>query len=172
MSTCRHFTQKNVLLAEGYYYILQHHNKIQRLWNIISNWNLVDYYYLAMSSIACCLCGRQIQANAAAMCMDCLKIEVDITTNIAKNCDVLQCGKCGRWQLRNNQWVHHGNLQFMTEFIIAELMSSFNCITRHGIGNTNGLLPKENSRLRSVRYEDHGCCVDLDRTSFEKVSSS
>lgn len=44
------------------------------------------------------------------MCIDCLKIEVDLSTQISKNVDLIQCGKCGRWCLRNNQWMHHGRL--------------------------------------------------------------
>jgi len=39
------------------------------------------------------------------MCYDCLKLQVNIT--IAKTGDIVQCGKCERWHVRQDQWIHH-----------------------------------------------------------------
>lgn len=62
-----------------------------------------------MTTILCCLCGTKILANEAAMCMDCLRNQVDITSDIATNVDLIQCGKCFSWFTGKDTWVHHGN---------------------------------------------------------------
>ena len=57
--------------------------------------------------IACCLCGIPMSPNEVAMCLQCLKEQVDITSNIEKNCEILQCTKCKKWHFRHDQWVSY-----------------------------------------------------------------
>lgn len=46
-------------------------------------------------------------ANDAAMCMDCLRIEVDVTLGVSRNSAIVQCGKCDRWCVKKDTWAHH-----------------------------------------------------------------
>eukprot|EP01041_Mallomonas_annulata_P002263 gene2263-4403_t len=59
------------------------------------------------STIACCLCGIQMLPNDAAMCVLCLKRTVDLTDLIQTNCEVIQCKKCERWHVRQDQWINY-----------------------------------------------------------------
>jgi NMD3 family len=66
-------------------------------------------YNLHMSGfgeIKCCLCGKSIPPNAAALCGECLRTEVDITDSIPeKGLKLFQCRKCLRWQGKNEHYV-------------------------------------------------------------------
>jgi nonsense-mediated mRNA decay protein 3 len=48
-------------------------------------------------SILCCLCGSAIQPNAANMCGNCLRSQVDITDGITKQVTLFWCRGCGRY---------------------------------------------------------------------------
>ena len=70
-------------------------------------------YGATVGNIKCCICGTSIQANNAAMCLQCLvQTDNDQTKNQGALAgelerEVTQCGKCDRWQLRQDAWVHH-----------------------------------------------------------------
>ena len=59
------------------------------------------------SKILCCLCGVSIIPNEAAMCMDCLRSEVDITSDFNKDYEIVQCRKCDRFCVSRDHWAHH-----------------------------------------------------------------
>ena len=52
---------------------------------------------LTQPSILCCLCGAAIQPNAANMCSNCLRSQVDITDGITKQLTLFWCRGCGRY---------------------------------------------------------------------------
>ena len=58
------------------------------------------------STLLCCLCGSNIEYNAAAMCMHCLRQQVDVTEGIRRDMDLLNCGKCERWHVKEDNWMH------------------------------------------------------------------
>lgn len=43
----------------------------------------------AFSTIACCLCGTSIEPNEVAMCLVCLRGEVNITDGIGRHAEVV-----------------------------------------------------------------------------------
>ena len=49
-----------------------------------------------MPKVLCCLCGVSIDPNAANMCVNCLRGQVDITENIPKSLILHQCRGCQR----------------------------------------------------------------------------
>lgn len=57
--------------------------------------------------ILCCLCGTSIEPNSAAMCIECLRAQVDITGGIERTGEVVQCRKCERWHIKQDQWTFH-----------------------------------------------------------------
>lgn len=57
--------------------------------------------------ILCCLCGTSIEPNDAAMCIDCLRAEFDITGGLERNGEVVQCRKCERWHIKQDQWTYY-----------------------------------------------------------------
>ena len=59
-----------------------------------------------VSMILCCLCGSSIEYNQSAMCIQCLRLQVDVTKDIKRDLDMLNCGKCGRWHIGENTWMH------------------------------------------------------------------
>lgn len=58
-----------------------------------------------ISKILCCLCGTSIDPNAAAMCIQCLRGECDITGEIETSLEVTQCRKCEKWLHKLDQWI-------------------------------------------------------------------
>eukprot|EP00605_Chrysophyceae_sp_TOSAG23-4_P000789 GSChrysophyteH1.ASY1.ANO1.878.1 assembled CDS len=60
----------------------------------------------ATTKMLCCLCGVSIEYNAAAMCVSCLRNQVDVTEGIKRNLECLNCGKCGRWHVTGDHWMH------------------------------------------------------------------
>lgn len=56
------------------------------------------------NKILCCLCGISIEPNNAAMCTTCLQLEYDITKEIDKVITLIQCSKCNRYHVKQDQW--------------------------------------------------------------------
>ncbi|DAZ94201.1 TPA: hypothetical protein N0F65_000428 [Lagenidium giganteum] len=50
-----------------------------------------------LPTILCCMCAAPIKANAANMCVSCLKNQVDITEGIPKESIIHQCRGCMKW---------------------------------------------------------------------------
>jgi nonsense-mediated mRNA decay protein 3 len=67
----------------------------------------LEKYLLQGMKILCCLCGVSIDANSAAMCIDCLKAQVDVTGGIDKTGEVVQCRKCERWHIFQDKWTYY-----------------------------------------------------------------
>merc|ERR1712168_204243 len=58
--------------------------------------------------ILCCECGIPIEPNPTNMCVACLKLSVDITSQIPRQGAINHCKGCGRWLANNsnaNSWV-------------------------------------------------------------------
>ncbi|KAG5437465.1 hypothetical protein PCANB_000893 [Pneumocystis canis] len=55
--------------------------------------------------ILCCQCGVAISSNLSTMCMDCIKVNVDITEGISKENVMYSCRGCGRFLHSQNQWL-------------------------------------------------------------------
>lgn len=58
-----------------------------------------------LPTILCCLCGTAITANAAKMCVSCLRGQVDITESIPKQSSVHYCRGCARYLQPPKHWV-------------------------------------------------------------------
>lgn len=41
------------------------------------------------------------------MCLQCLDLQIDIKSEIETKVDLIQCKKCSRWHIRQNQWAPH-----------------------------------------------------------------
>ncbi|KAF0699364.1 Aste57867_10080 [Aphanomyces stellatus] len=50
-----------------------------------------------LPNILCCICAVPIKANAANMCVSCLKGQVDVTEGIPKEIIIHQCRGCLKW---------------------------------------------------------------------------
>ncbi|WBW70603.1 ribosome export adaptor Nmd3 [Schizosaccharomyces osmophilus] len=57
------------------------------------------------SRILCCECGVPTEPNAAAMCMDCIKLKVDVTTGITREGTINHCRECERYMQPPNHWI-------------------------------------------------------------------
>eukprot|EP00730_Choanoeca_flexa_P014179 TRINITY_DN6105_c0_g1_i2.p1 TRINITY_DN6105_c0_g1~~TRINITY_DN6105_c0_g1_i2.p1 ORF type:complete len:530 (+),score=169.56 TRINITY_DN6105_c0_g1_i2:114-1703(+) len=77
--------------------------------------NAVDGYSLtqpaedapgAMQSILCCQCGVAIPPNPAAMCVNCIRSQVDITEGIPKQMTIHFCRGCERYLNPPNTYIH------------------------------------------------------------------
>ena len=55
------------------------------------------------NTILCCLCGKSIRFNSAAMCDACIASEVDISEGIPKQSQLLWCKQCLR--INRPPWV-------------------------------------------------------------------
>ena len=58
--------------------------------------------------IACCMCGTSIDPNDAAMCIQCLRNEIDMSALIGRGMtELVRCKKCDRWLTSRDHWQHH-----------------------------------------------------------------
>ena len=57
--------------------------------------------------ILCCLCGTSIEPNDAAMCIDCLRQQFDLSAIISPTNELIACRKCDRFQTTKDHWQHH-----------------------------------------------------------------
>lgn len=55
--------------------------------------------------IPCCLCGVAINPNAANMCVNCIRNQVDISEGIQKQVTVVYCKDCGRYLTPPKHWL-------------------------------------------------------------------
>ncbi|OQR75782.1 60S ribosomal export protein NMD3-like [Tropilaelaps mercedesae] len=58
-----------------------------------------------ISRILCCECGIDIEPNPANMCLDCLRLHVNITDDIPKQGVLQFCKGCERYLMPPSQWV-------------------------------------------------------------------
>ncbi|KTW32498.1 ribosome-binding protein NMD3 [Pneumocystis jirovecii RU7] len=54
----------------------------------------------------CCDCGVTISSSLSTMCIDCIKVNVDITDGISKENIIHSCRECGRFLHSQNQWLY------------------------------------------------------------------
>lgn len=55
--------------------------------------------------IFCCQCGVAISPNLSTMCIDCIKVSLDITEGISRESILYSCRDCGRFLYSQNQWL-------------------------------------------------------------------
>eukprot|EP00126_Sphaerothecum_destruens_P009638 Sdes_comp20553_c0_seq1m15319 len=55
--------------------------------------------------ILCCECGASIQPNPSNMCVDCIRVSVDITEGIPKQHTIHFCRNCERYLMPPSTWV-------------------------------------------------------------------
>eukprot|EP00045_Choanoeca_perplexa_P017164 m.244212 g.244212 ORF g.244212 m.244212 type:complete len:527 (-) comp17464_c0_seq1:4214-5794(-) len=82
--------------------------------DVIQSGNAVDGYSLAEPAadapaptqcILCCQCGVAIPPNPAAMCVDCIRTQVDITEGIPKQMTIFFCRGCERYLNPPASWI-------------------------------------------------------------------
>ncbi|KAG5513864.1 hypothetical protein PMAC_000486 [Pneumocystis sp. 'macacae'] len=56
--------------------------------------------------ILCCECGVTISPNLSTMCINCIKVNIDITDGISKENIIHSCRECGRFLQSQNQWLY------------------------------------------------------------------
>eukprot|EP01039_Chlorochromonas_danica_P004673 gene4673-5120_t len=78
--------------------------------------------------ILCCLCGLSIVPNAAAMCLQCLTTQFDITAGIPTDGEIVFCKKCERWQVGADHWVHH---ELESSGLLAACMKKISAFNSH-----------------------------------------
>jgi nonsense-mediated mRNA decay protein 3 len=54
------------------------------------------YLYGTMPTVLCCMCGVEIQHNAANMCVSCLRSQHDVCEGIKSQLTIHNCRTCGR----------------------------------------------------------------------------
>ena len=55
------------------------------------------FSYGTMPTVLCCVCGIEIDHNAANMCVSCLRNQHDISEGIKTQVTIHNCRGCGRW---------------------------------------------------------------------------
>ncbi|KAJ0244317.1 hypothetical protein HA466_0189720 [Hirschfeldia incana] len=58
-----------------------------------------------IGSVVCCKCGVPMPPNAANMCVNCLRSEVDITEGLQKSIQVYYCPECGCYFHPPKTWI-------------------------------------------------------------------
>lgn len=53
-----------------------------------------------LPTILCCVCSAAIKANAANMCVSCIKQQVDVTEGVTKEVTIHQCRGCLKYVVR------------------------------------------------------------------------
>ncbi|XXG75755.1 hypothetical protein AAC387_Pa08g0263 [Persea americana] len=58
-----------------------------------------------IGSVLCCMCGIQMAPNAANMCVNCLRSQVDITEGLQKRLIILHCPECNSYLQPPKTWI-------------------------------------------------------------------
>lgn len=58
-----------------------------------------------IGSVLCCICGIQMAPNAANMCVNCLRSQVDITEGLQKRLIILHCPECNSYLQPPKTWI-------------------------------------------------------------------
>src|ERR1700712_1952533 len=66
-----------------------------------------SYRQNAIATILCCNCGVPIDGTSAAnaLCAECLKLTVDLSSGIQRECVLHVCGDCDRYLSPPTQWL-------------------------------------------------------------------
>lgn len=59
-----------------------------------------------IGSVLCCKCGILMQPNAANMCANCLRSEIDITEGLQKHVIICYCPECERYLQPPRTWIN------------------------------------------------------------------
>lgn len=55
--------------------------------------------------VLCCICGISMPPNAANMCVNCIRNQVDITEGLQKNVTILHCPECNSYLQPPKTWI-------------------------------------------------------------------
>ncbi|XP_054782491.1 uncharacterized protein LOC129289763 [Prosopis cineraria] len=81
----------------------------------------------SIGSVLCCKCGIPMQPNAANMCVNCLRSEVDITEGLLKHLILVHCPECDSYLQPPRTWIKAQleSKELMT-FCLNKLKQNFN----------------------------------------------
>jgi len=55
--------------------------------------------------VLCCMCGISMPPNAANMCVNCIRTQVDITEGLQKHVTILHCPECNSYLQPPKTWI-------------------------------------------------------------------
>ncbi|KAH9314891.1 hypothetical protein KI387_023518 [Taxus chinensis] len=58
-----------------------------------------------MGQVLCCMCGISMPPNAANMCVNCIRSQVDITEGLQKHVTILHCPECNSYLQPPKTWI-------------------------------------------------------------------
>uniref|UniRef100_A0A0C9S8J4 60S ribosomal export protein NMD3 n=1 Tax=Wollemia nobilis TaxID=56998 RepID=A0A0C9S8J4_9CONI len=58
-----------------------------------------------MGRVLCCMCGVSMPPNAANMCVNCIRSQVDITEGLQKHVTILHCPECNSYLQPPKTWI-------------------------------------------------------------------
>ncbi|XP_077252563.1 nonsense-mediated mRNA decay NMD3 family protein [Tasmannia lanceolata] len=58
-----------------------------------------------VGTVLCCMCGKSMAPNAANMCVNCLRSQVDITEGLQKHLIILHCPECNCYLQPPRTWI-------------------------------------------------------------------
>nr|ABV28352.1 nonsense-mediated mRNA decary protein 3 [Taiwania cryptomerioides] len=58
-----------------------------------------------MGQVLCCMCGISMPPNAANMCVNCIRSQVDITEGLQKHVTILHCPECSSYLQPPKTWI-------------------------------------------------------------------
>ncbi|KAH6788915.1 nonsense-mediated mRNA decay NMD3 family protein [Perilla frutescens var. frutescens] len=58
-----------------------------------------------VGNVLCCKCGISMQPNAANMCVNCLRSEIDITEGLQKHVTIIRCPECDSYLQPPKTWI-------------------------------------------------------------------
>lgn len=110
-----------------------------------------------VNKILCCLCGVQIFANNAAMCIECLRSQFDVTEGIAKDCEIVQCRKCDRWNVSKDHWT---NMELESSNLLSACLRRIHGLQQVRLIDAKWIWTEPHSKRLKVLLEVEGEVLD------------
>ncbi|XP_056855683.1 uncharacterized protein LOC130505093 [Raphanus sativus] len=83
-----------------------------------------------IGSVVCCKCGVPMPPNAANMCVNCLRSQVDITEGLQKSVQIFYCPECGCYLQPPKTWIKaQWESKDLLSFCINRLKKNLNKVT-------------------------------------------
>ena len=101
-----------------------------------------------LPDILCCVCSTVIKANAANMCVSCLKNQVNITEGITKEVTMHQCRGCLRYSRASGSWV---DAPLESRELLAICLKKINGLTRVKLVDAGWIWTEPHSKRLKIK---------------------
>ncbi|KAG2322086.1 hypothetical protein Bca52824_015299 [Brassica carinata] len=111
-----------------------------------------------IGTVLCCKCGVPMPPNAANMCVNCLRSEVDITEGLQKSIQIFYCPECGCYLQPPKTWI---KAQWESKELLTFCIKRLKNLNKVKLKNAEFLILRHDAAPRAIRIQQVDQGIDF-----------